>query len=339
MAKSKSFFGLRRGSTKSHTYQVYRGDQITKDRVYDVANPQSSAQMLQRLTLPLVANMASQLKQIVNHSFEGVKYGEDSVRVFRQINMRSGALSIATYVPKGMMNAGVADFTISRGTLPNAGQFGNGILTEGDAGKKTMYIEAAMDEDAINTAADGNAVTYAELTQVSGILQENNYDQLTFVIAYGGNDYQWKDAAGEDKLEPYNRYVVSRLVFDEDRFAENKDWKWKVDGTNYILHNGYVALNFGNVKETIAAGAKVGVSLDSENYDGKTVLMACVITSDLQGDTWKRSTAVMQEVNPTAVSYDDVIYTYLSSKTSAKSQKYLNSGSESVDIAGGDTAN
>lgn len=337
MAKSKSFFGLRRGSTKSHTYQVYRGQQITKDRVYDVANPQSEAQMEQRLILPMVANMASQLKGIINHSFEGVAYGEDSVRTFRQINMRAGALSVSAYVPKGMMNAGVADFTVSRGTLPTAGQNGNGIMTEGEDGAKTMYIAATADEDAINTAADGNAVTYAELNQISGILQEQHYDQLTFIIAYGGNDYQWKDSAEQDKVEPYNRYVVSRLVFDEERFSENKDWKWKVDGTNYILHNGYVALNFGNAKETIAEGSKVIVSLDTENYEGKTVLMACVITSDLQGTTWKRSTGVMQTVNPTLVSYADVINTYVKSTTKTASAKYLNNGSESVDIAGGDT--
>ena len=35
MAKSKSFFGLRKGSTKSHTYSTLDGQQITKDRVYD----------------------------------------------------------------------------------------------------------------------------------------------------------------------------------------------------------------------------------------------------------------------------------------------------------------
>ena len=48
MAQSKSFFGLRTGSTKSLTFQVYRGQQITKDRVTRVSNPQSDAQMQQR---------------------------------------------------------------------------------------------------------------------------------------------------------------------------------------------------------------------------------------------------------------------------------------------------
>ena len=33
MAKSSGYFGLRRGSTKSHTFSVLNGKQITKDRV------------------------------------------------------------------------------------------------------------------------------------------------------------------------------------------------------------------------------------------------------------------------------------------------------------------
>ena len=48
MAKSKSFFGLRRGSTKSLTFQVLDGVQITKDRVSEVKNPRSVSQMKQR---------------------------------------------------------------------------------------------------------------------------------------------------------------------------------------------------------------------------------------------------------------------------------------------------
>ncbi|MGF2526098.1 hypothetical protein ACQUW0_27715, partial [Ralstonia pseudosolanacearum] len=51
MAKSKSFFGLRRGSTKSHTYQVNYGQQITKDRVSSVRNPKTTAQVMQRMKM------------------------------------------------------------------------------------------------------------------------------------------------------------------------------------------------------------------------------------------------------------------------------------------------
>ena len=75
MAKSSSFFGLRKGSTKSLTFQVLRGQQITKDRVTQVSNPRSEAQMTQRALIPIVAAARAQLKGLVDHSFEGVAYG------------------------------------------------------------------------------------------------------------------------------------------------------------------------------------------------------------------------------------------------------------------------
>ena len=83
MAKSKSFFGLRTGSTKSLTFQVYRGQQITKDRVTKVANPRSTLQMEQRSKLPIVAAARSALKGLVDHSWEGVPYGEQSLPHFQ----------------------------------------------------------------------------------------------------------------------------------------------------------------------------------------------------------------------------------------------------------------
>ena len=86
MAKSKSFFGLRTGSTKSLTFQVYRGQQITKDRVTRISNPRSEAQMRQRAIIPIVAARRAALKGLVDHSFEGVAYGDQSLRKFSELN-------------------------------------------------------------------------------------------------------------------------------------------------------------------------------------------------------------------------------------------------------------
>lgn len=86
MAKSKSFFGLRRGSTKSHTYSVFNGQQVTKDRVDTVKNPRSEAQMLQRMVMKTAGNAYSHMKQIVDHSFEGKTYGLQSMMEFLRVN-------------------------------------------------------------------------------------------------------------------------------------------------------------------------------------------------------------------------------------------------------------
>lgn len=96
MAKSKSFFGLRRGSTKSHTYSILNGQQITKDRVQTVANPKTQKQQYQRAIMATVMAAYSEMKEIEDHAFQGKKKGSENQREFMSRNlvaMRNAFLS------------------------------------------------------------------------------------------------------------------------------------------------------------------------------------------------------------------------------------------------------
>ena len=88
MAKSKSFFGLRRGSTKTLTFSVFNGKQVTKDRVESVKNPRSLAQMVQRMCMATASAAYAQMKEIVDHSFEGVTYGLNNMSEFIRQNVK-----------------------------------------------------------------------------------------------------------------------------------------------------------------------------------------------------------------------------------------------------------
>lgn len=88
MARSKSFFGLRRGSTKTLTFSVFNGKQVTKDRVESVKNPRSLAQMVQRMCMATASASYAQMKEIVDHSFEGVTYGLNNMSEFIRQNVK-----------------------------------------------------------------------------------------------------------------------------------------------------------------------------------------------------------------------------------------------------------
>lgn len=94
MAKSKSFFGLRRGSTKTLTFSVFNGKQVTKDRVELVKNPRSLAQMQQRLAMATASAAYAHMKEIVDHSFEGVAYGLNNMSEFIKLNTKAIKASI-----------------------------------------------------------------------------------------------------------------------------------------------------------------------------------------------------------------------------------------------------
>ena len=86
MAQSKSFFGLRRGSTKSLTFQVFNGKQVTKDRVETVKNPRTPAQMDQRMIMKTTGAAYSAMREIVDHSFQGYSYGMQNMSHFLSVN-------------------------------------------------------------------------------------------------------------------------------------------------------------------------------------------------------------------------------------------------------------
>lgn len=118
MAQSKSFFGLRRGSTKTLTFSVYNGKQVTKDRVYNVKNPRSSMQMKQRAIMATALRGYSALKEICDHSFEGITYGQKSMNYFIAENtrmIRSAAPNVNLSLSKG--NSVSNAYIISKGSL------------------------------------------------------------------------------------------------------------------------------------------------------------------------------------------------------------------------------
>lgn len=144
MAKSKSFFGLRKGSTKTLTFSVLDGQQITKDRVTDVKNPRSKAQMEQRCILKTTALAYSTLKSIVDHSFEGTTYGAASQRKFMQLN---------TAIVRANANdtRSVIGFASYKDSTPNMGQF---IISQGSLAPIPAGVMS------LSFAANSLAITY-----------------------------------------------------------------------------------------------------------------------------------------------------------------------------------
>lgn len=123
MAKSNSFFGLRKGSTKNFTFATLDGKQITKERVIDVKNPRTEGQMRQRMLMTTVGAAYRYLKAIADHSFEGKTVGQKCMSEFNRLNLnkfkdasRHDTSVIAMNAYKDNMINPVA-FILSKGSL------------------------------------------------------------------------------------------------------------------------------------------------------------------------------------------------------------------------------
>lgn len=158
MAKSKSFFGLRRGSTKSHTYSILNGQQITKDRVQTVANPKTQKQQFQRAIMATVMAAYSEMKEIEDHAFQGKKKGSENQREFMSRNLVAMRNAFLQYQDNNTVVANQKYFAVGPKTptvLP-----AEWILSHG-----TMEEQGFLTyEDGNHTLTSPNIVSYREVS-------------------------------------------------------------------------------------------------------------------------------------------------------------------------------
>lgn len=321
MARSKNFFGQRIGSTKTHTYARFKGLQITKERVSNVTQPRTNRQMLQRLKVAMVSNARSVLRDIANHSFQSTPYGYQSLSRFSSLNLAKGQLKCSSFVPKGIADCGVADYLISDGSLPTTYNFDeiidNQCWVRFYAGSNVYYF----DDDYTGPIRQQ---TIAFIKNVMGL---EDGDQLTFILQREGDEYTYNGKDGEAKGH-YHRFVISRLVIDPAKAGQ-----WTVDslkdGNTLTMHDGYVYFRLGNVVQ-----GKTMVVWPMADAD-KLTAGVCIL-SRKGYMTWMRSRSrfvVNKSKDYSAMSAENVMASYIGNMT--ESTKYLNTGTEGVEIAGG----
>ena len=343
MAKSKSFFGLRTGSTKSLTFQVYRGQQITKDRVYRVSNPRTEAQMTQRALIPIVAAARSALKGLVDHSFEGVQYGEASLKEFSALNLRAGALNVASYSPIGYSNPGFANLIVSKGSINEEFEVSVGgedvSITLPGTYPKIKFSAAP---------ADGSADKVFE--ELEAWARTNNVPlfkpgtQLTFLSMYDADSVN-VSTGGKTRKVSTSAFNICRLYIpngDSDSVnAKEVNGKWKVDKSvetssdmiNLINDHGDTISIMTHVNPTsdTEGTVEIAVSPAEVNEDRKYIGLALILSRKVNG-IWKRNTTRIQIDNDpnnvfTLADWQDAYQT-----ARAASTKYLNTGDESTGI-------
>lgn len=341
MAKSKSFFGLRSGSTKSLTFQVYRGEQITKDRVHRVSNPRTGAQMTQRSLIPIVAAARSALKGLVDHSFEGVPYGEASLREFSKQNLRAGALSVTSYSPNGVSNPGFADLIVSNGSI----KVPDGRL--GFTVEDNTFISFWNFPAFKFPKADEGASADVILKYLESYARANNVDfiapgtQLSFLTIYQSGTVLVNKGNGRAEV-PTSGFALNRIYIpngdSDSKNAKAINGQWKVmEAVAQDANRAALINNNGDMIVFICGGDEGSddkiniVSSPKATRESNNCGMALIL-SRYENGVWKRSPARLSILNEPENKYTfaDWLSTYKT--TRAASQKYLNTGDESTGI-------
>lgn len=126
MAKGNLFLGKARGKIGDVILTQTSGRQIARAYQPQVKNPRSGGQMIQRASFATCSLAASIMSSIIDHSFDGVKEGQDNRQEFIKANINrmkalfneNGYDSLNTFIlPKGAKYIKPFAYMVSRGNL------------------------------------------------------------------------------------------------------------------------------------------------------------------------------------------------------------------------------
>lgn len=133
MSKGNMLLGHARGKVGSLVFSRANGQQITRARAEVVKNPQTDAQVIQRILLNTVSQAYSRMSAITDHSFEGIKPGQDSMSYFMRANLnyvRTELASAGTLLtdkihvtPIGQSFLSSNKYIVAKGSLPEVRNF------------------------------------------------------------------------------------------------------------------------------------------------------------------------------------------------------------------------
>ena len=297
--------------------------------------------MTQRALIPIVAAARSALKGLVDHSFEGVAYGEASLKELSKQNLRTGALNVTSYSPNGVSNPGFADLIVSNGSInvPD----GELTCTEDD-----NVFTSDQNFPAFNFPEVKKGDSAAEaLKYLETSARTNNVDfiapgtQLSFLTIYQSGKVNVNTGSGNIEV-PTSGFILNRIYIpngdsdSENAKAINDQWTIakSVGPTSLILENR----NGDNLTFMCGASSTSGkikiVTSPREPRTNKNNCGVALILSRFENGVWKRSPARLKiGFEPTSpFSFEDWLSTYQT--TGAASKKYLNTGDEGTGIRG-----
>lgn len=176
-----------------------KGEQITRVKV-DPANPQTLNQQLQRMSFATATQLAAQLRHIIDHSFEGIQEGQDSVNYFVkeavkvakrlslvQYNTDNNPVVLNVAAPKSFDGAWPIPARISKGSLTpfSVSVDANGVATDDIYTEEGMKVGELL--DVLGRGSYITAITIYKNGNKGAIYDASNTklaDVPNFMVAY-----------------------------------------------------------------------------------------------------------------------------------------------------------
>lgn len=331
MAKDNLFLGTARGSVGDVTFSRLNGVQVARVRNRSPRNPQSPAQMVQRIIMSSVGKAYSFMSKICNHSFEGFETGQLSQRKFMEINvgiLRDKVADVLAYPVEEVVRSSEAyNFSFKNDYSPVLNRY---MISAGSLPSLTLYKELDDQQHELgvlpllvlsSVGATPANTSYAEVVAALGLQRG---DQITFIQVTHDNTLQGHDT---DILTGF-RYA--RVILDPAGgdmtvpfIAQNA-----INSPNERNEGSFSLIEISAATETRPAG--ISFVLQDVEHSGSSdrhQAGSAVIVSRQVGGRWLRST---QFIEPRRASGGSVMnhstlgLAYETYRLSSSSDLYLN---------------
>lgn len=323
--KGSMLMGTQHNKLGNMVYYRRRGQEVARAKVTP-ANPRSERQARQRMNFGTLQHAKSRLAEIVDHSFQGVAYGDISLNHFTKLNVpllmyaaANPSENAAYFIPKGVKGLAPNEYIVSDGSLQKLAQ------TWDSANDSILLTGATMSN--IMRGPDDYISQLATLGFAPG-------DQLTVMQLVNTGAVIATTPAGDSIYDV--QLAVKRVVF--KTVAEVDDWTgieslW-VSGDQADHYKVNPALLVAEKSDDITffngAGipsGSVGVFLDATPWGASAQSVAgVIIRSSLVAGQWLRSpqTLLVFDDGESRPSVADVLSTYMDTTTDPESPYYLN---------------
>ncbi len=249
------------GSTGDFTFKQLNGQTVVSEKVTQMRNPRSAAQMQTRTRFTNIVSMYRGIRPLINYGFETKAKGCSDYNMFVRVNMQQTPV----YLTKQQVAGGAcvaAPYQITQGSLPAIV-----ISGTGNSAKTDIYLGALT---------IGATTTVAQFAQA---VVENNADykygdQISYFLV--------KQKVNEETGIPYCQFSACKVVLDA---ADSTTKLWDVVFRNGFSTQDSSLAHSGNDGDCVfcwvhSRKASNGKTLVSSQM----LLSANSILSDYQGD-------------------------------------------------------
>lgn len=292
MAKGSPLMGTQRGKLGESILYRKKGEQVARAYIAHPSNPNSQRQQVQRMITATSIAAYSGMRDICNHSFEGVPTGLKSMSNFMSLNARKLRASIDTQIGgsikaasmsfnmKSNPNLMVNPYIMSRGSLPEI------PCVDFDKRDELGQIRGITFVPMVRGLAESELAQYPVSWLRDSCILDDTYLTLCMIIRYNGDIVEGQQL--------YRFHWVRWYCYDTEGDLGHAN-QMTPTGTSIFLGGEFPKNKFLGTNGAIGKNISFGVDLsDWVLPDKQDIVAFCWIQSKYKnGQPWLRSNATM----------------------------------------------